>query len=251
MILLANRVLAETSKPFNQTSKGTLFQLYREAFGDLNGLDINCGSCKHDAFTMLKIWLKNSDKALLNSKLNLFTSHYKDKSDARQKELDFCLNQNKNSGLFENIIVVQDRRPTYNDLFELTRQYPNSVNIIANSDIFFNDTILQAKYIKQNQCFALSRWDYVKGGTLKHFKRADSQDVWIVRGGSLVTTADFYLGVPGCDNRIAHEFKSAGYDVTNPSISIRTNHLHLSQIHNYTSKDTVPKPYYFPEVCSL
>lgn len=245
---LASRVDSEVSKPFSKQDKGLLLELYREAFGSLNGLSMKCPSCKHDAFVSLSIWLKNNS-LMSTSKLNLFTSYYQDKSPERQKEIDFCINFNRNSGFFDNVITIEGRRPTYKDFFELTKQYPDHVNVIANSDIFFNETILQAKGIRSVQCYALSRWDYVKGGMIKSWCRKDSQDAWIFRGRCLFQGGDFYTGTPGCDNRIAYELKQAGYMVTNPSKRIKAIHLHLSDVRNYTNLEKVDKPYLMVEPC--
>lgn len=185
-----------------------------------------------------------------NSKINLFVSDFKDGNIDRQRELDFCLDYNLKSGFFNKVISVKER-PTYNSLFELTKDYPSDINIISNSDIFFTENILQSKYIKDNQCYALSRWDYVSGGSVKFHNRSDSQDVWIFRGECKIKTANFFMGLPGCDNRVAHEFKENGYEVLNPALSIRAIHLHLSNKRNYTSKDTVSKPYLYVNPCKL
>lgn len=246
---LASRVEIEINKPFKSQSKNLLFDLYREVFGSLNGLSLTCSSCKHDAFLALSVWLKNNS-AMLNSKLNLFTSYYVDRNPQRQREIEFCLDFNKKSGYFDNVIAIDHRRPTYNDFFELTKQYPEHVNVISNADIFFDQTILQAKTIRAIDCYALSRWDYVAGGKIKHWRREDSQDVWIIRGRARISTGNFYTGIPGCDNRIAHEFKQAAYRVTNPSNRIKCIHLHLTGVRNYNQfKDSVPKPYLMVQPC--
>ena len=247
---LASRINEEISKPFFKQSKSLLFDLYQEAFGSLNGLSIGCSSCKHDAYVMLKSWAKNNNGELLKTKLNLYTSYYKGNSSERQKELDFCLAYNKASGFFDNIILIEDKRPTFKELFALTKQYPDHVNIVTNSDIFFPESILQVKTIQYRECYALSRWDYVTGGKIKLLENKDSQDTWIFRGGSMCEMGDFKFGLPGCDNRIAYELKESGYKVTNPSKRIKTVHLHLSEVKSYNKKTTpIPKPYLMIPVC--
>jgi hypothetical protein len=67
------------------------------------------------------------------------------------------------------------------------------------------------------------------------FDRADSQDTWIFKGGvNQVSGADFTMGIAGCDNAIAHLLEQHGYNVINPSRTIKTYHLHLTNIRNYT-----------------
>lgn len=246
---LSSRVEIEISKPFKSQSKNLLFDLYREVFGSLNGLSLTCSSCKHDAYMALGVWLRNNT-FMQTSKLNLLTSYYKDRNEKRQKEIEFCLKFNKESGYFDNVITIDHRRPTYNDFFEITQKYPDHVNVIANSDIFFDQSILQAKTIRVIDCYALSRWDYIRGGKIRHWARQDSQDVWIIRGKARIKSGNFHLGVPGCDNRIAYEFKQSGYRVTNPSNRIKSIHLHLTEIRNYDQlKDNVPKPYLMVNPC--
>lgn len=249
-MLLANRVKQEVSKPLNKTSKDLLFNLHKEVFGSLNGLSLGCSSCHHDAYIILKHWLKNQN--LFDCKINLFTSYYKDENIERQKEIDFCLNYNKDSMIFDNVIVIDDKRPTFKEIFELTKQYPNDVNVISNSDIFFTESILQSKVLDYNECFALARWDYLKGGSIKRLERNDAQDTWIFKGEAKVVGGNFYMGVPGCDNRLAYDIKCSGYKIINPSISIKSVHLHLTDKRNY-NKNTMPieKPYLLLPPCSL
>lgn len=246
MITLANRVEELLSKQsFKNTDKEHILALYKDVFGV--SLNPSCGSCVSDAWYGLKHWYDNN-RLFETSKINLFTSYYVDKNSDRQREIEFCREFNSKSGYFDNIVVIDDKRPTYNDFFELSAKFKDDVNVIANSDIFFDHTILQAKSIKFKQCFALSRWDVEKDGTVKHFKRNDSQDVWIIRGECELRTGNFYLGIAGCDNRIAYEL-SKKYIVTNPSTTIRPLHLHLTGVSNYNPKDAIPQPYKMVTPC--
>ena len=90
---------------------------------------------------------------------------------------------------------------------------------------------------------------------VRFHNRRDSQDCWIVKGRFKdIPQANFTLGKKGCDNKIAY-LLSKYYDVINPSQSIRTFHLHLTNIRNYaphgTSEDLVPPPYKFLVPCKL
>jgi len=91
---------------------------------------------------------------------------------------------------------------------------------------------------------SLTRWD-VKAdnvfNTNNHvdssvlFDTPDSQDTWIFMGGvPQISGADFTLGKAGCDNSIAYMLEQSGYNVLNPSRTIKTYHLHLTNIRNYT-----------------
>lgn len=181
--------------------------------------------------------------------IRLIYNYYEDKNPYRKKEIDFCLQKNLENSLLNVIIVETLSKPTYNYFFEKINKLTssNDINIICNSDIFFDDTIgLVLRYLTnqpQKQMFALSRWDWHNPHNIVFFDRADSQDTWIVKGRIDNVMGDFTLGMRGCDNRIAHEFQKSGYIVTNPSKSIKTYHVHNSGVRNYTVSDVIPPPY--------
>lgn len=171
-------------------------------------------------------------------KTNLFFNFYKD--NARQHEIDYCLKQNEK--VFDRVVIVQGR-PTFSQLFELTKQYPNDINCFCNSDIFFTE-IESLKSIKENECYALARWD-LKGNMPYFINRVDSQDAWVFKGVVNNVEANFTMGKWGCDNRLAYEIQKAGYKVTNPSLSIKTIHVHAidNRNHKRTEQNTIPPPY--------
>lgn len=205
---------------------------------------------------------------------NLFVNYYIDKNIERQKELDFCINENlKNNSLnfyvvicnameydyfikkyieFEKKIIpiIIDERPTYNNYFQfISKIFPqqDNINIISNLDIIVpEETLLYSSfYLSGKSCLALSRWDISNINNYKinsHlFDRADSQDTWIFKGAvNQVAGANFPLGKAGCDNSIAHLLSTSGYDVKNPSKTLKTFHYHLTNIRNYTDVSGIP-----------
>lgn len=157
------------------------------------------------------------------------------------------------------IPIITNKRPTFNDYFAITTKLFNSntnINIIANLDIVINpEDLVQEKgadirkvasdYITNNTtCLALTRWDVTSDNLFntnnhidgaKFFDTPDSQDTWIFMGGvPQISGADFTLGVAGCDNKIGYLLEQSGYNVLNPSKTIKTYHLHLTNIRNYT-----------------
>lgn len=153
------------------------------------------------------------------------------------------------------IPIITEIRPTFNDYFAITKKLFNSdinINIISNLDIIIpHESLSQIKnsdihkvvldyFPNISTCLALSRWDITnksedfKNGVVL-FDRADSQDTWIFKGGvNHILGADFTIGIAGCDNSIAHLLEQHGYNVINPSRTIKTYHLHLTNIRNYT-----------------
>lgn len=222
-------------------------------------MNLNCGACISEAVMLLSNWLREQgqdnnykSRALKGEfelkQINLFVQVYECGDEERQKELDTCLNINKSLNIngvpYFNVIELKDRL-TFKQMFELTQEYPNHINIIANSDIYFDETILAVRWMQPKDCYALSRWDYFNG-TAKLFNRKDSQDVWVFNGSVSPTIGDYYLGIPGCDNKIAWELKQLGFHVTNPSKSIHSIHLHNTQYRTYNQQTKrVPEPYHF------
>lgn len=176
-------------------------------------------------------------------KVNLFFNWYKCESVQRQLEIDTALKKNRE--VFDNVILVTGR-PTFSELFALTKDYPEDINCFCNSDIYFED-ISRLKEIKEEECFALCRWNIwpMVGGKPVLFGRSDSQDSWIFKGTIKPIQADFTQGLWGCDNRLAYEIEKAAYSLKNPSLSIKTIHLHAvdKRSHKRTEQNTVPHPY--------
>lgn len=156
----------------------------------------------------------------------------------------------KNYQVFDRMIVVKGR-PTFNQLFKLSEKFPDDINVFCNSDIYFKE-IESLRGIKENECYALTRWDQ-KGERLTFFNRRDSQDSWIFKGAIKPMNANFTAGMWGCDNRLAYEIMRVGYKITNPSLSIITVHLHEVDARNQerTPQNTVPQPYYLVDPCAL
>lgn len=198
--------------------------------------------------------------------INLFTSYYKDKNKERQKELDFCLKKNTENEYIDNIYllseteeipyksdnmtVIPHERPMYSDFFREAnkRVEENDLVVLANTDIFLDETIRRAdENLQKDEVYTLLRWNYRENGS-KLYRGpkgiGNSQDTWIWRGKMVeLDWADFNLGIPGCDNRIAWEFKNKAYKIKNPAFTIFTYHVHKSSVRNY-GKKRIPGPHY-------
>lgn len=197
------------------------------------------------------------------AKYNLFINYYIDKNIERQKELVKCVIENTKH--FDNIFVIADfesfediqglvnfdltpiitkgDRATYLDYFALLSvcNAPNNINVIANLDIVIpKETLVNCvPYFKteSKRVLALTRWDINADGSNTFFNRADSQDVWIFNGSVVDgVDANFGLGKPGCDNAVANRLEVIGYEVLNPSLSLKTYHQHLVMVRNYLNE---------------
>jgi len=154
----------------------------------------------------------------------LFVNWFDHPNLARAAEFDFCLK--RNFQVFDKVVVLRGR-PTFQDFFH---QFVPGINIIANLDIYFDETIELAKPSSLD-VYALTRHedlgDRIVTFADRHYGHPGeySQDAWIF-GDYPDIIAPFCIGQRGCDNHLAYLLHEAGYRVTNPSMDIRAIHLH-------------------------
>jgi len=187
----------------------------------------------------------------------LLTSWYHEPHAARRAELLYCLNRNLEHPLITRIwLLVEGKtdvphhpkirvkhfnsRPLFKDLIKLANGQ-KGIMILANTDIYFDETLAMARFIQPHDCYALTRWEASK--PLRFYGKKCSQDAWVFRPPLQIMDGGYGPGKPGCDNKLAYELAEAGRRVTNPSKTIRACHLHLTNLRRYTPKETVPGPY--------
>jgi len=177
---------------------------------------------------------------------NLFFNYYSDPK--RQHEIDRCLDNNKR--VFDNVFILNGR-PTFNEIFEHMRVFPNDINCFCNSDIYF-ESVEDLYKIRENECWALTRYNLIKGSKV-FFDRVDSQDAWVFNGAPKKINAPFTAGLWGCDNRLLYELFKVGYMVRNPSLTVKTIHLHENDNRNHrrTDENTVKPPYKTIKPCLI
>jgi len=205
--------------------------------------------------------------------VNLFTTYYEDEK--RQRELDLVLSLNEGSDSIDCVYLLDESgrlaqakqisgRPTFQQIFDYVNEVTkvDDINIVANSDIFFDEEGIEiAKLLLEpNDCWALTRWDIIPERRISEqrsdiwsttyipehaefMNRRDSQDTWVFRGKVKPGNYDFQIGMPGCDNRMAYELQQAGYNISNPSLTIKTFHLHKGEERSWHGKPQVPQPY--------
>lgn len=184
----------------------------------------------------------------------LLTTYYEAKNPERQAEYDFCINKNKVADFDQIYILVENnkdkesakekfgvevinigRRPTFRDFFVFfsNEEFADSINVVANTDIFFLNMQEVDRNIhrlqKGKSCFALTRYDFHLNRPSDLYDHPDSQDTWIFNGNEKlldVQNIDFTMGLAGCDNRLAYELQQVGFEVLNPSKTIKTFHYH-------------------------
>jgi hypothetical protein len=200
-------------------------------------------------------------------KANVFLNYYIDKNPSRQRELVRALQCNLSNEEVDRFVIYgksedlqnfrsaintdmykatfmffkQEERLSFATIFRMTKAYPNDINILTNSDIIITEETIKAiknrTHVKDKTVLALSRWDInnqLDFESAKLFDRADSQDTWVSYGSfPEIPEATFTMGVAGCDNKIAH-LLNRNRDVVNAARSIKTYHLHNTEVRNYT-----------------
>jgi hypothetical protein len=198
----------------------------------------------------------------LNKKItNLFTTYYKAKTPARQRELYICLQNNINNPAVDKIYVASEcevplkddkiqvlpmPRPTFRQMVDLINSVTgnNEINILVNSDIFTDQTIsMVSDFNMKKTVLCLCRHDITQGAITRFIEAEYSQDTWIWQGKLEFTGGDYHFGILGCDNVFAYQVNQAGYQVLNPSRHIKTTHLHLTPERSYSEKTRLPRPY--------
>lgn len=192
---------------------------------------------------------------------------YREKNEVRQKEYITCLEKNLNHPRIKHIHILYDmskdlklegsllryiksqhvsidyikRRQTFSDFFRLANaKYSGEKIIIANADIYFNETLfLLDDYDLTNKFIALTRWEDLNGKIELHriynpeLWLSHSQDVWIFLTPISIKKAYIPIGTIGCDPYIARQAEESGLEVIDPCLSIQCCHLHTSGIRNY------------------
>lgn len=194
--------------------------------------------------------------------INVFFPYYLCGDVARQKEIDLCLQENVKNPLIDHLyvliddgsacpiegeklhVIYLDSRPTYKKWIELTDTHCKSGHsILCNSDIYFDTSISEINNmaIGSNSFMALSRWELLDGSTSKHPNPHWSQDTWAIPVGqkfsdSFIKQLDFPMGVPRCDNKISYLFAVQGWKVFNPVDTLKSIHVHETQMRTYHKK---------------
>jgi hypothetical protein len=182
----------------------------------------------------------------------------------RNKDFYHCLEMNiKNKHITKIIMLCEDNLNIDNKKITkikssrakikdcLIHANKEGINIIANLDIYFDETIKYINQISENECYALSRYDLINE-ELVPFHRRDSQDSWVFKYKKLNNSVgDYYLGLPGSDSRLCFEL-SKYYEITNPCKTIKSVHVHCNgsrwpEKRKYTEKERLIGAYRYVE----
>jgi hypothetical protein len=215
----------------------------------------------------------------------LITQYFVHKITKRAKEFRQCLKNNLACDQIDRVVLLNETdlkyewssmrgsekvdqviigtRLTYKDLLKYTYESvpSNTIVIYANADIYCTNTLTELYAVDmRDKLFALLRWDEQSGPEdLKLFgPRPDSQDAWIVHSDSIKSRTwdwsafNYRLGTAGCDNRFTGDMFGMKFLVSNPCNSIKTVHIHKTEIRDYNRHDIIPaKLYLYIHPCPI
>ena len=207
----------------------------------------------------------------------LIGQFYRPDKPSRAREISLCLEKNVACPLIDKVVLLNEtdlslhfpastkiqqevirKRLTYATVIRwIAEKAPaNTICVFANSDIYLDETWKAIwSTTLEDRFLSILRYEAVDGvPDEKHTlfgPRPDSQDTWVVLSDSVKSRTwdynalDFSFGRAGCDNAINVEMLRAKFLVANPSLTLKTHHLHGSEIRNYDPQDIVDKPMYF------
>ena len=205
------------------------------------------------------------------SPLVLIQQYYKPKEPARAKEIDHCLLKNLENPLIDKIyllsesasyklpksdkltLIVKKERITYGDCIDLIQRMIGKGSLVAfaNADIHLDLSWVNLWSVDMhNTLMALLRWEETNGELQLFGPRSDSQDTWVIHSDSVLDREwaldkfQIPFGVAGCDNAILVEFLRHKFKIINPAMSLRTIHVHKSQVRTYDPLNIVDRPVY-------
>jgi len=201
------------------------------------------------------------------------TQFFKHEKSKRAAEIRKCLRENSKSRLIDKILLLNEspqefqaspkieeevigHRLTYQDVFDRIYEIPDDVIVVfANADIFIDDVSWKDIWNLnlEDKFLALLRYDVSQTWDTADAKifgpRADSQDTWVVRAVDVKKRAkevwsslNFKFGKMGCDNLLALEMMKQKFLVSNPCQTLKTYHVHSSDIRNYAKTDVIEAP---------
>jgi hypothetical protein len=164
----------------------------------------------------------------------------------RKDELVQCIEHNLELG-FDNVIIFNDSvkptftgdnitnieaggRLTYHNFIDVMNEPRNfgAMVCLTNTDIKLDKRIFElSPMLDSNVLFSISRHEH--DGQLTDLPWC-SQDTWVALSQPVPQSVQLQsaipLGMPGCENRIAEVFFSAGFRVFNPCLGIKNVHVH-------------------------
>ena len=205
--------------------------------------------------------------------LVLIQQLYKSSNKARDKELQKCLKKNLENEFVDEILLFTESNQVQIPSDKKIKQVPmktrlsyaNCIDAIqnvvgagklvvfANADIYLDDSWKSIWSVNlKDTLIALLRWEEGVDGKepVLFGPRNDSQDTWLIHSDSVLSKTwnldnfNIPFGKAGCDNAILVEFLRNKFKIVNPALSLKTIHVHASEVRTYEKTDIVDRPIY-------
>jgi hypothetical protein len=229
-------------------------------------------TARADELNQMKI--TNAGVAAKPPQLWLIQQYYMPQQVKRRREINRCLAENVKCRYIDRIYLLNEdkfydqfpddpkekikervvgKRLTYEMVIRtIYDEVPaDTIVVFSNSDIYLEESTRFLWSIDLKDRFlSLLRWDIPDDGSESKIfgPRDDSQDTWVLWSSSVKSRSwkwsdlAFPFGKSGCDNAITTELLRQKFLVANPAYSIKTQHVHASEIRNYDKEDVVDKP---------
>jgi hypothetical protein len=185
--------------------------------------------------------------------IHLLVPYYQDPDAGRASELAECLEFNGGNAHLDTVHVLLEgrcrggahfqgsklelfplgRRVLYLDLFQYAAEHvPAGVWVVAaNADIALDHSIGRLRDLDGDKAAALficlTRYE---PGPVLFWQAEHSQDTWAWVNPMPCWIGNHLLGPLGSENRLARQAHEAGMTLFNPSLTIRTLHVHKSAV---------------------
>lgn len=185
--------------------------------------------------------------------IHLLVPYYQDPDLGRSRELAECLEFNAGNAHLDSVHVLLEgrcrggahfkgrklelfplgRRALYLDLFQYAaEQLPAGAWIVAaNADIALDHSIGRLRDLDGDKAAALficlTRYE---PGPVLYWQAEHSQDTWAWINPLPRLFGDHLLGPLGSENLLARQAHEAGLTLFNPSLTIKTRHVHQSNV---------------------
>jgi len=194
--------------------------------------------------------------------MNLIISYYKSPNIDRNKEIDLTIKINLQNKLFNKIIVIDHtnkftysnenandnvlilrdgRRLLFSDFFKYANEHcdDNTINVLCNSDIVIGENFDKIN-ISDKEMLLLSRYEMLLDTKNELNPDFGSFDTWIWKGKIQTNIGLYRMGIGACDVRLAREMDDISYKLKNPSIDLKTYHLHCTNIRYWWTEGNAP-----------
>ncbi|MEK0368720.1 MAG: hypothetical protein QQN62_03830 [Nitrosopumilus sp.] len=186
--------------------------------------------------------------------MKLITTCFKHKLNLRNLEFKLCFVKNINNRFIDEIVIFfenyddslstltefdymrnnkvkiinVDSFPNYSVLFDYANEnYKGEIVIVANADIYFDETLAKVENLKfkDNMMLFLTRYGIDNSGH-EFLQNTGSFDSYIFRSPVQSFYNGIMMGVLGCDSYLLQRAIEAGMKVYNPALSVNSYHHH-------------------------